>query len=524
MRSVYKSAEQTLIWLGEDDGTVSIAEELATAIVRKIMRFDQPRREEQNAQAVKSVRQEISDHLRDMNSPGNLVSHLADLPTLGSRHWNALARFLSRPWFRRVWVIQEVAVSHRATVYCGDHEMDWNVVKFAAAWIARNGILAQTGEDGFRWADNVTLMFRFANPTAMTKINPNPSPLLWLIRDFEASDARDKVFDSLPLMFNDDVGRALPKDLVPDYRKSPESVYRDVARYIIQADRNLKNLTSLPVLRAFALWVPRWEYGFSLGNSGPLGLFPDAPEGVRPLYRASGRLPLQEVTLRRPKQPDTLRVRGLRLDRVTSISESIWANFVDIDFPPHPTRGSLVHSDKNPLWQTWNAYQHELLSYPSGEDHMTVLRLLLVANRTRIKQRADEDHMSEADFVAYLRVIGWNMDSLPAAYKKRQIELGAEGDAHRYSRDLVHSCTSRSVFGTSLGYLRLCNVDVHVGDYVCMLFGGKVLYTLRPREKTLHSGQTWRFLGEAYLHGHMDGSALSMKRACTEPAEIFDLH
>lgn len=50
-------------------------------------------------------------------------------------------------------------------------------------------------------------------------------------------------------------------------------------------------------------------------------------------------------------------------------------------------------------------------------------------------------------------------------------------------------------------------------DIVTMLFGGKVLYVLRPRGRTWGSGQTWKFLGEAYLHGQMDGTALSMKRA-----------
>jgi hypothetical protein len=84
---------------------------------------------------------------------------------------------------------------------------------------------------------------------------------------------------------------------------------------------------------------------------------------------------------------------------------------VDLDSPPLPTIGSIACSGRNPLWQTWNTYQRELSTYPSGEDAMTVLRLLLVANRTRMKQRADEDPMSEADFAAYIQAIGWDTGS-----------------------------------------------------------------------------------------------------------------
>lgn len=88
MGSVYKSAERTLIWLGEDDSTVHMAMELIV---------DQPDRPELNAEFAGSVAHEISDHFRDMNNPGNLVSQSADLPPLESGSWNALARFLPRP-------------------------------------------------------------------------------------------------------------------------------------------------------------------------------------------------------------------------------------------------------------------------------------------------------------------------------------------------------------------------------------------------------------------------------------------
>ena len=236
-------------------------------------------------------------------------------------------------------------------------------------------MFVQTGEENFWWADNVILMFRFANPAAMTRLDPNPLPLLSMIRDYDASDPRDKLFASMSLIFNSGVGRSLRKVMVPDYTKRTETVFRDLMRYLIRKleDRNLAGLCMVQPHRAsvqvpqefshaynpdeflsapasFASWIPRWEYGFGLGNSGPLGLFPDPPEGARPLYQASGTLPSQAVTLRSPTEPNSLVVRGVKLDRVTSVIEAIWGIYGDLDCPPHPLMGSIACSDRNALW------------------------------------------------------------------------------------------------------------------------------------------------------------------------------
>lgn len=52
------------------------------------------------------------------------------LPMVRSPAWEALSKNFSQPWFRSVWVIQEVALASRAVVCCGGHELPWeNLVK-----------------------------------------------------------------------------------------------------------------------------------------------------------------------------------------------------------------------------------------------------------------------------------------------------------------------------------------------------------------------------------------------------------
>ena len=105
----------------------------------------------------------------------------------------------------------------------------------AAAWLSRNNVLSQTGEEGFRYADNVSLRFRFTSPEVMDKLDISLLALLWLVKDYDSTDARDKVFATLGLMFNGDVGREIPQLLKPDYSKTTKQVYQDVAKHTSQS-------------------------------------------------------------------------------------------------------------------------------------------------------------------------------------------------------------------------------------------------------------------------------------------------
>ena len=41
------------------------------------------------------------------------------LPPKGDGAWTSLARLVLRPWFVRVWIIQEVALAQYVTLVCG---------------------------------------------------------------------------------------------------------------------------------------------------------------------------------------------------------------------------------------------------------------------------------------------------------------------------------------------------------------------------------------------------------------------
>lgn len=84
MGQIYASAQHTIIWLGEASGNSHLAMDFVSKISAK-----------------------------DFDSPQFMPN---------SEHWEALRALLSRPWWSRMWVIQEALLSPNATVRCGTDE------------------------------------------------------------------------------------------------------------------------------------------------------------------------------------------------------------------------------------------------------------------------------------------------------------------------------------------------------------------------------------------------------------------
>lgn len=59
---------------------------------------------------------------------------------------------------------------------------------------------------------------------------------------------------------------------------------------------------------------------------------------------------------------------------------------------------------------------------------------------------------------------------------------------------------------TKNGRLACMPVNAEVGDDICIFFGGRVPYAIRPI-----GGGLYRFIGQCYVNGIMDGEALDIK-------------
>jgi hypothetical protein len=168
MQLIYTQADRVIIWLGADDDLTLTA---IGAIVRLCELFG------------KRV------------PPSQLILPRQQVPEthrLTGLEAVALARFFQRPWFKRVWVVQEAVCATRATVVCGACSIAWDrlaavcqseelrdVACVSAAMIrAPPGILA---------IRRIQKLRQEKSPVALLS-------LLASIRVLDATDPRDKLF------------------------------------------------------------------------------------------------------------------------------------------------------------------------------------------------------------------------------------------------------------------------------------------------------------------------------------------
>lgn len=104
MRQIYENAEQVVIWLGPSNHEIDLLMNVAR-------QWDYQTRQQREAHHTKGWVDSW------MTLTANETGPLKEKLTIGRR--NALKELLDRPWFSRVWILQEVASAKRATILCG---------------------------------------------------------------------------------------------------------------------------------------------------------------------------------------------------------------------------------------------------------------------------------------------------------------------------------------------------------------------------------------------------------------------
>ncbi|KAF2820717.1 hypothetical protein CC86DRAFT_397899 [Ophiobolus disseminans] len=131
---------------------------------------------------------------------------------------DALFRIVSRPWFQRIWVVQELALSRIATVHIGSYSFPWQPFEDFVNWLPHHKV-----DLGTR-SELVDATIRVA------KINcPRHFPAqLCRTLHLSATDPRDKVFSIVGI--SEFLGTAIK----PDYTKSVQRVFSEAMCSVIQ--------------------------------------------------------------------------------------------------------------------------------------------------------------------------------------------------------------------------------------------------------------------------------------------------
>ncbi|KAK4443102.1 heterokaryon incompatibility protein-domain-containing protein [Podospora aff. communis PSN243] len=113
MQYIFQNATDVIAWIGEEEGGPHgrPVTQRAADFVRELS-FWGRRLLKSNEES--NVDDEILDWIRSVTPPGLVGSP-----------WRDFLALIERPWFSRIWIVQEVAVAKAVTVWCGSHRWDW---------------------------------------------------------------------------------------------------------------------------------------------------------------------------------------------------------------------------------------------------------------------------------------------------------------------------------------------------------------------------------------------------------------
>lgn len=170
-----------------------------------------------------------------------------------------IQKLFARPWFRRVWVLQEALLACEVDVMCGDRKVSWEAFK-----TFKNNDQGQTvhpvpfvlRESASKYAKNTDKDEEKMSRTLFNCLRES--------RGCEATDPRDQVYALLPLLMGDFSTQGKQQSLLkPDYSLTTAQVYTDLAYNflrtsgiglgVIRAVFPGSNLPGLPS------WVPDWS-------------------------------------------------------------------------------------------------------------------------------------------------------------------------------------------------------------------------------------------------------------------------
>jgi hypothetical protein len=481
-----------------------------------------------------------------------------------------LSQLFEQEYFGRTWCIQEVVASACCIGKCSELEIDFfDLISTIPYVLAYHGWMFRPAKPLIFWK----IMSDVKHPSIafkLGKVEGSMGSLLTLLegtRDFKATDPRDKIFAILgisdeglePILgYMHETGLELSRyfrrlrrvatgianrvdalapeinlwrhpALKPDYNKELVALYRDMTRFLIRKNPSLLDVLSHvqhvddPAESFFPSWVPRWFQPRSVSVLGGNRMF---SAGC-----CNGHFALvHDNPLREPLKPDSLQLDGFKVDKVQKVSEimgfglhdtipaeAIWNQIFDVPLFPRSNRmyrnGDLLDV----------AFCMTLMASPIGvaitEDFDIFCNMLskdLSKFLSKFEQRA------KAVIAPYLLS---NSDSNQSSHSATlQSSQPTDGNASRFIKaSKIFSC-NRRFYLTQSGYMGIGPMMMRPGDEVCVLFGGRAPYILRPMVQGYHV-----FVGETYLcdQNIMWGKAAEAvrfgKSQSRIPAMTFDL-
>lgn len=503
MRDIYARAQEVYSWLGSK----SADGEPALRILARIYQI-------------------TSDHAFDNQGlPFGFEDDAMErlkLPKLDDPSWDGLIKFLSRPYFERIWVLQELAVAKDSTssIMCGHIVVPWDHLYFSIRFLVSHGWnfallnLARERASALNLTDIDLPAFHFIDTITLLRHSLQKDPLAFYLdpcRSYRATDSRDKIIALLGLIAP---GEQTIKELEPDYSQPADEYFREATGALIIHHRSYQLLSMVEArsttdAASLPSWVP--DYSERWYNPYHAGRFTPIPGTAFSAEWTSGS--------------NILRVEASILDEILEVSPdfgSIGANINEIVLSWLSLAAGLSETDEwlwllhavddpNPISEIFDSFWRTLIGNKSGqndtqgevinapEDHL----YLVLGSLMKTLMEKDEAKMI---FV----VNEWCNSPL---IEEKIINSLEEGKSELYDKLVISSILYNTFFVTKGGRMGIGPSTLQKGDEVASFSGGDSLYFIRQSQGKC------RFIGHGYVHTLMDGSIIEN----AQPSRYIDL-
>ncbi|KAF2823081.1 hypothetical protein CC86DRAFT_409849 [Ophiobolus disseminans] len=425
------------------------------------------------------------------------------IPHLNDSIWTVVKALFSLPFFRRVWIVQEIVAAFNVKIVCGKWTIDWSDLHRAVEIVDRQIQLFDTDTTHLSSAWSAFLSLAAQREWEARNHRWSLSMLLEHFRYAESTLSRDRLFAMLGLASDGN-----EPDFEPDYTSPLEDVVLRFARVFVRQGRGMQLLYRAGLRDdsdKFPSWIPDWtiqkpnsladvsEGGITFGASGP----------TAPKIKCS-------------PNSDALFVDGYNIDEIESISAStndehgLAQYFADID---NMIDRAVLHPSQTAAdelkWRVPIAGAlFPKVAISGGSD----LRTSYISLRSWLNRKGKGKQklpIGKADFEHSI------------TYQLFIEQLAADTDRKQslsYVAALQDTVCGWRFVVTKKGFVGTVPKSARVGDVVAIMKGGRVPFILRKSEGR---DGAFRLVGEGYVHGLMNGEGLSLPSVVES---IFTLH